>query len=109
MNKEEAKSILTKLLGEYRAKTYSQLLCLVRTQDISKVTTESGTSYQLEFQAVWDDKKNGNIRVIGAIDDGGLWAFMPLTTDFIIAPNGEFVGECVLSTDGAPSSELFTL
>jgi len=31
--------------------------------------------------------------MMGGIDDGGLRAFMPLCDDFIIAPNGRFVGE----------------
>ncbi len=93
MNKEEAKSVLAKFLGEYRSKTYNELLYLLETQDTSEVTAESGTNYQLEFQAVWDNKKGENLRVIGSIDDGGWRAFMPLTDGFMIAPNGEFVGE----------------
>lgn len=93
MNKEEAKSVLAKLLGEYRAKTYNELLYLLETQDTSELKAESGRNYQLEFQAVWDDKKGGNLRIIGSIDDGGWRAFIPLTDGFIIAPNGEFVGE----------------
>ena len=93
MNKEEAKSVLAKFLGEYRAKTYDELLYLLETPDTSEVTAESGTNYQLEFQAVWDDKEDGNLRVMGSIDDGGGRAFVPFADDFIIAPNGEFIGE----------------
>jgi hypothetical protein len=53
----------------------------------------SGACYQIEIQASWDDKPNGNIRVVGSIDDGGLRAFFPLTEDFIKSPLNEFVGE----------------
>ena len=93
MNKEEARTILGKLLSAYREKSYKDLQYLLETQDTSEVTAESGAKYQVEFQAVWDDKKDGNIRVMGAIDDGGLRAFAPLTDDFIMAPKGDFVGE----------------
>jgi hypothetical protein len=30
---------------------------------------------------------------MGAIDDGGWRAFIPLSADFIMAPEGRFVGE----------------
>ena len=93
MNKEEAKMVLNTLLAKYRAKTYSDLQYLMNEQDTSEVMGESGTKYQLEIQAVWDDKKDGNLRVMGAVDDGGLRAIAPLTNDFIISPNGEFIGE----------------
>ena len=93
MNKEEAKILLNTLLAKYRAKTYNDLQYLLNEQDTSEVEAESGAKYQLEIEAVWDDKKDGNLRVMGAIDDGGLRAFMPLTNHFIISPNGEFIGE----------------
>ncbi len=91
MNKEEAKTVLNTLLAKYRAKTYNDLQYLLNEQDSSEVEVESGAKYQLEIQAVWDDKKDGNLRVMGAIDDGGLRAFKPLTNDFIITPNGELI------------------
>jgi len=93
MNKEEAKIILSELLSEYRGQSYKTLCRLLDAQDISETTSESGAKYQVEFQANWDDKDNGNLRVIGSIDGGGLQSFIPITEDFIISPNGEFLGE----------------
>jgi len=93
MNKKEAKDFLIKFLDEYRAKSYSDLQYLLNTQDTLEVSADSGGKYQVEIQAVWDDKNGGNLRVIGAIDDGGLRAFVPLTDDFIISPAGEFIDE----------------
>ena len=58
-----------------------------------EVTAESGTTYQLESQVIWDGKTGGDIRVLVAVDDGGLSAYSPLTDDFILAPDGSFVGE----------------
>jgi hypothetical protein len=42
---------------------------------------------------VWDDRTGGDLRVIGSIDDGGWRAFRPLSSDFIVRPDGTFVGE----------------
>jgi hypothetical protein len=44
---------------------------------------KSGAEYQIEIQVFWDDRINGDLRVIGSIDDGKLRAFFPLTLDFI--------------------------
>jgi len=41
----------------------------------------------------WDSKKGGDIRVMVAADDGGLRSFIPQTYDFIMAPDGSFIGE----------------
>ncbi|MFZ3089907.1 MAG: hypothetical protein WA240_04700 [Nitrospirota bacterium] len=87
MDRKEAKTILAKELGGYRKRLYKELLYLLKTQDVREVNGPSGKTYQLEFQAVWDDCEGGNLRVIGAIDDGGLRAFIPMTDDFIITPD----------------------
>jgi hypothetical protein len=69
------------------------LLYLLDTKDTEEIKASSGVVYQLEFQAMRDDKKGGNLRIMGAIDDGGFRAFVPLTADFILAPECSFVGE----------------
>lgn len=53
----------------------------------------SGAKYQVEIFAVWDDVQGHNLCVVVLIDDGGLRSFVPLSSDFIISPNGTFVGE----------------
>ena len=57
------------------------------------IESPSGATYQLEVQVFWDDRAEQNLRVMGSIDDGRLSAFHPLSEDFIIAPDGSFVGE----------------
>ena len=59
----------------------------------AEVNGPDGMKYQIEVQAVWDSKKGGDIRVIAAVDGGEVSAFRPLTDDFIMAPDGSFVGE----------------
>lgn len=93
MDKSEAQAVLAKALGDYRKRAYGELLVLLRTPEVFEVTAESGAAYQLEVDATWDGEADGNLRVMGSIDDGGLSAFVPLTDDFIIAPDGSFVGE----------------
>jgi hypothetical protein len=63
------------------------------TRNSARSPGESGTRYQAEIEVVWDDKRDGNLRVFAAIDDGGWRAFAPLTNSFIVAPDGSFVGE----------------
>lgn len=93
MNREEAKEILSRELAAYRKRPYNELLCLLKSQDTKEVVGVSGRTYQLEFQAVLDDPKTQDLRVMGAIDDSGVSAFAPLTEDFIITKEGKCVGE----------------
>ena len=93
MDKQEAKMLLTTKLGEYRRLAYDELVAKIGDVDCLEVTGPSGVEYQIEVQFFWDGKADGNLRVMGSIDDGGLRAFMPLCDSFIIAPDGRFVGE----------------
>lgn len=93
MNIYKAKTILADHLRVYRRRSYVELLPLLRGPETSEFASTGGETYQLEFQAFWDDRKGGNLRVIGSIDDGGFRVFVPLSDDFIVAPDGSFVGE----------------
>lgn len=94
MNKGQAKKIIQADLESYRAKPYSELVQMIDAQPITKeFTSTDGKRYQIEIQAFWDDKPNGNIRIVGAIDDGGWRSYVPLTDDFIKSPSNEFIGE----------------
>lgn len=93
MDKKKAAMVLADQLGLYRAKTYDMLKDMVGQVDAYEVMTPDGSAYQIEIQVFWDGKPDGHIRVIGAIDDGGWRAFAPLTDDFIMTPDGTFLGE----------------
>lgn len=93
MDSDEAGSILAEQLASYRALTYPELAERVDTVEIAELRAPSGVEYQLEVQFCWDSKPNGDVRVIGSIDDGGWRTFAPLSDDFIRAPNGTFVDE----------------
>jgi len=94
MNKKEARQIIQAELESYRAKPYSELVKMIDAEPVTgEVTGPSGKLYQIEIQAFWDGKPNGDIRVMGCIDDGGWRAVHPLTDDFIKSPSNNFVGE----------------
>jgi len=93
MDSQEARTIVAEELRRYRAMSHQELQRLLKEQDHFEVRGASGASYQLEVEAVWDDRPGENLRVFGHIDDRGLRAFAPLTEDFIMAPDGSLVGE----------------
>ncbi|HEX6676020.1 MAG TPA: hypothetical protein VF486_13435 [Actinomycetes bacterium] len=92
MDKAEARQLLAAKLAELRRLSYAELL-RYREPEGFEVTGPSGTAYQFEVEAFWDDRKQRHLRVLVSIDDFGWRAFRPLTGDFIIAPDGSFVGE----------------
>jgi hypothetical protein len=98
MNKEEATSILEKRLGQLRKCSYADLKQMVEVKICiaEEAVGESGNNYQIEIEAVWDNKPEGHILVLASIDDGGWSSFRPLTRDFIIAADGSFVGRVSL-------------
>jgi len=94
MNKSEAESLISGKLKDYRSKTYQELTAMIDSDPIAyELTGSDEKTYQLEIEVFWADKKDGNVRVSGSIDDGGLKAFFPLTCSFIKVPSGDFIGE----------------
>jgi hypothetical protein len=93
MDNVEATGILREHLQLWREKSWVDLRKELGQTHHFEVTGESGTQYQVEVEAFWDDRPEGAIRVIASIDDGGWRSFVPLTADFARAPDGTFVGE----------------
>jgi hypothetical protein len=95
VNEEEAKRVLDGVVAGLRPEPYEALVArYLGEPDGRTVVAESGVEYQVEVQGLWDSpRRPGNLRVMISIDDGGWRAFSPLTTDFIVAPDGSFVGE----------------
>jgi hypothetical protein len=93
MDTAEARRILAECLARYRALSYAQLVAKIDHVECEQIGEPGRKFWQMEFQVVWDSQPNGDVRVLGSIDDGGWRAFTPLTDDFVKASNGEFVGE----------------
>jgi hypothetical protein len=94
MDKNEARSVLGQHMERWRQRSYQELVALLGHQGCDDVIGPSGTAYQIEVDVCWDGEAGGCVRVMAGIDDGHLLsAFRPLTDDFIMAPDGSFVGE----------------
>ena len=92
VDKAEAREILeaeTWALGQL---TYEQLRSTYKSPQAFVRRGSSGVTYQLEVQSFLDDTDTQNLRVLISIDDGGLRAFKPMTTDFIVAPGDAHAG-----------------
>ena len=73
---------------EHQAKTYAALTRSIGQVDVRSVRGSDGRDYQIEIEAEWDDQPGGSVRVVGAIDDGSFRDFLPISAEFIVAPDG---------------------
>lgn len=93
MNEQIAQCLITAELQRLRALSYPELVQRIGKPETAQITGEDGRPYQLESQAFWDRGNGGDVRVMVAADDGGWRAYKPLCGDFIMRPDGSFVGE----------------
>jgi hypothetical protein len=97
VDEAEASAILNDTVSRLRTLSHTELTQKQSAGvDAYEVPGASGARYQIEVEAFWDDprRKGGNVRVIVSIDDGKGWrSISPMTTSFIVAPDGSFVGE----------------
>jgi hypothetical protein len=93
MNQEVAHALIDAELRRLRQWPYSELVKLIGTPETKQAVGADGKPYQLEIEAVWDINRAEDVRVIVSADDGGWRVFKPLTDDFIMRPDGSFVGE----------------
>lgn len=93
MDKNEARAIAEKGLECYRAKSYKEIAAKIGGQESFERVSEKGEPYQIEFDFFYDGFEKKNIRVLGMVSYS-LWTDVsPVSSDFIIAPDGRFVGE----------------
>lgn len=94
MDKAEATQVLAIELAKFRHRPYEDLVSMIDSpKHTVEVVASSGTRYYLDVLVYWDGEPGDNVRVTGTIDDGGARAIVPLSDDFIKAPDGSFVGE----------------
>jgi endonuclease YncB( thermonuclease family) len=77
MNQQEARSLLAEYLARCQRRSSAALVAMIGNGECYEVRGSSGVRYQVEVQAVWDDRPDGVVRVIGSIDDGGYRRFFP--------------------------------
>jgi hypothetical protein len=93
MDNNEAQGLLRQQLDLYRTRSHHELQSLIAEPEVIELNGPSGTRFCIEILAVWDSNIGGDLRVIGAIDDGGWRAFRPLTDDFIMRRDGTLVSD----------------
>jgi hypothetical protein len=94
VDKAETRAIALKEISALRTTPWAELRDrYLHNPETVELDGPSGTTYQVKTHAVWDSKKDGNLRVFVEVDDGGWRAFVPLSESFIISPDGSFVGE----------------
>ena len=93
MNNTAARRILRRELAAYQSRSYDELALLIGQTCSEDIEEPDGTMWQVRIEFLWDDEPNGHIRVLGAIDDGGIRALLPLTDSFIVNARGEMVDE----------------
>lgn len=94
MDKTEARKILRRYVDEYRIRSYRDLVNLIGEVNVFQTRGASGCEYAVEIEVMWDGVQEGDVRVIGSIDDQTLLnSISPLSQDFILRANGTFVDE----------------
>lgn len=92
---DEARRILDEWVRRLRALPHGELLDRYsRVQVVEISDAPSGTPYQVEIEAYWDNRKKRNLRIFVTVWPGETGPpFKPISDDFIVAPDGTFVGE----------------
>ena len=94
MDRHQAQQLAEETLAALRSRPYRDLVeTYLDRSEHRKEPGPRGAEFQIEVTALWDTGAPGDLRVMVSVDDGRWSAFKPLTTDFVMAPDGSFVGE----------------
>ena len=89
-NKEEARNELRRIVSAHEGRPYAFWVEHVAQTKRLEFRSSTATSYQATIEAVWDAEPGGAVRVLVALDDGGMGAYYPLTDSLLIQkPHGE--------------------
>lgn len=87
MEKQEALSLLKDFLDRLERSGHDALSALVGENEVLEITGPSGRTTQIEDDILWDHRPpNGDIRIIGSVDDGSQRAFTPLADSRLVSP-----------------------
>lgn len=93
MTKTEAITIIERFLNQFRKISYESLVEKIGKQKTFEETTEKGEDYRIEIDFFFDGHEETNLRVVAMISYSFWTDFSPISTDFIMHPSGNFVGE----------------
>lgn len=91
----EAEELFAEQVRRWRQQPWQNLRRQIRHPVAYDILGQSAVRYQFEVVVFWDDRPEGNLRVIVTGDDAKGWrALRRMRTDgFIKAPDDSFVGE----------------
>ena len=92
MNHAHAREAAAHVAARYAGLSYLQLAMLIDGKPETSEVELSGRTYQVEFDASWDDRPGGVLRVCFLVDDGGIRAFLPLRLSKLLSPGDTFDG-----------------
>ena len=93
VDKHKAAEVAGEELSSYRALSYDELVSKIGYAESFERISETGEPYQIEVDFHFDDSKEQNIRVVAMVSYSWWTDFSPVSSDFIMAPDGSFVGE----------------
>jgi hypothetical protein len=82
------RALLAAAMLEHEQMSNAALAARIGQIHAQSVRATDGRTYLIEIEAEWDDQPGGPVRVVGAIDDGSFRNFLPLSAEFIVAPDG---------------------
>jgi hypothetical protein len=85
-NRTEAQAELQRVVSEHEGNGYGFWARHIGRTKRLEFTTKSGTWYQGAIEPLWDDQPGGAIRVVFALDDGGVGAYHPMTSCLLLDP-----------------------
>lgn len=92
MDKTEAQQLLSAQMKTFKEKSYTDLVDLIGDVWAEQIKGEAPNDYNVEIEVFWDSKPNGDVRILGSIDDGSFRSsFSPLCDDFIVTPEGKII------------------
>ncbi|HMQ10143.1 MAG TPA: hypothetical protein PKC21_06115 [Oligoflexia bacterium] len=87
MNKQHAQTILNEQEKLLSAIAFEELKHrFLNLSETKTIQGSDGVNYQIQIEGFWDDSSKKRLRIVIAIDDGGLRAFSPMTTDILVSP-----------------------
>jgi hypothetical protein len=94
ISREVARGIIEERLQHLRHVPYGELLKRRGETHFECIPGARGREFRVETTVRWDrPKKKDNLRVMVWVAGGGISPMRPMGDDFILAPNGSFVGE----------------
>jgi len=93
MKQTIARQLLKDELANLKTRSYSFFSQSVNRTTHKKIIGQDGAHYQIEIEVFWDNRRGGDIRVLGSVNDGHSHAAAPVTEDFVITPSGTFLAK----------------